>query len=375
VRLVASVPGYHRNEHLNRWGHMKLRAILAAEAFSAEFRKAPLVCQFSSLGSLNPQWLKQFTESLSAGHVESSGAARGMQDGPREGGVMPNQQQLGEVDEQLGEGALQLIWPTVEDVRISSEGYSAGCSIPGPAKNVQKEFLSGLWHRWNAAACGRQRAMPHIKSFCRYHGAHLAWFLLTSSNLSQAAWGALQKRDTQLMVRSYELGVVYLPSTLHAAQKTSGTLFCCSGRHSSFPLSHWQGISASQTPPAGPSSNADNNAEGAANTNGPYTSLQLIHRWPAPGLESCISPGAMRITVQVPYELPPEPYRRGQDEPWKWDVRYRMADWKGCHEAAEASHYDHVKVRAVTDFTCRSETMLTCPAREGVWVLHLSIKS
>lgn len=35
---------------------------------------------------------------------------------------------------------------------------------------------------------------------------------LHSANLSKAAWGALEKNNTQMMVRSYELGVLYLPS-------------------------------------------------------------------------------------------------------------------------------------------------------------------
>ena len=42
----------------------------------------------------------------------------------------------------------------------------------------------------------RQRAMPHIKTFGRYRhvkgqGTRLAWLLLTSHNLSKAAWGSL----------------------------------------------------------------------------------------------------------------------------------------------------------------------------------------
>lgn len=32
-----------------------------------------------------------------------------------------------------------------------------------------------------------------------------SWFLLTSANLSKAAWGALQKSNSQLMIRSYEV--------------------------------------------------------------------------------------------------------------------------------------------------------------------------
>jgi hypothetical protein len=35
---------------------------------------------------------------------------------------------------------------------------------------------------------------------------------LTSANLSKAAWGALQKDYTQLMIRNFEIGVLFVPS-------------------------------------------------------------------------------------------------------------------------------------------------------------------
>ena len=44
----------------------------------------------------------------------------------------------------------------------------------------------------------------------------LAWFLLTSANLSQAAWGTFkaetQSCSEQLTIKSFELGVLFLPS-------------------------------------------------------------------------------------------------------------------------------------------------------------------
>lgn len=44
--------------------------------------------------------------------------------------------------------------------------------------------------------------MPHIKSFGRYQvddqGVRLPWLVLTSHNLSKAAWGALQKNGEHL---------------------------------------------------------------------------------------------------------------------------------------------------------------------------------
>ena len=45
------------------------------------------------------------------------------------------------------------------------------------------------------------------------------WVLLTSANLSRAAWGDVQKKGAQLMVRSYELGVLYVGGVLSGAER------------------------------------------------------------------------------------------------------------------------------------------------------------
>ena len=52
----------------------------------------------------------------------------------------------------LGAGAagpegFQLIWPTVQAIRDSVEGWRGGASVPGPAKNVNKPFLQPYWHK------------------------------------------------------------------------------------------------------------------------------------------------------------------------------------------------------------------------------------
>ena len=46
-----------------------------------------------------------------------------------------------------GPQGFQLIWPTVQDIRDSVEGWRGGASVPGPAKNVNKPFLQPYWHR------------------------------------------------------------------------------------------------------------------------------------------------------------------------------------------------------------------------------------
>lgn len=106
-----------------KYGHMLLRRSLEKEMFENEFKNAPIVCQFSSLGSLDEKWLfKEFLVSLCRGKMEDGGL------------LSPS-------------NSLQLIWPTIKQVQNSGEGWIAGLSIPGPAKNVQKSFLQPLFHK------------------------------------------------------------------------------------------------------------------------------------------------------------------------------------------------------------------------------------
>jgi Tyrosyl-DNA phosphodiesterase len=55
----------------------------------------------------------------------------------------------------------------------------------------------------------------------------LEWFLLTSANLSQAAWGVSEKSGTQLYVKSFEIGVLFLPERV----VTTRRVFSCTPSH------------------------------------------------------------------------------------------------------------------------------------------------
>jgi tyrosyl-DNA phosphodiesterase-1 len=46
----------------------------------------------------------------------------------------------------------------------------------------------------------------------------MAWFILTSANLSKAAWGKLNKKRDQLLVMSWECGVMFLPKFLKTGE-------------------------------------------------------------------------------------------------------------------------------------------------------------
>jgi len=57
VVLVTSVPGYHQNEKLEKYGHMKVRKYLSSHPLPTEFKAVPVVGQVSSIGSLSKKWM------------------------------------------------------------------------------------------------------------------------------------------------------------------------------------------------------------------------------------------------------------------------------------------------------------------------------
>ncbi|CAH0478325.1 unnamed protein product [Peronospora belbahrii] len=190
VALVPSVPGVHRGKDMEKYGHLRVRKLL--NMYKIPRTDNPLICQFSSLGSLDEKWVfGEFAESFLPGKKNMSST------------FMP-------ID------ALHIIWPSVKDVQNSLEGWNSGRSIPCPLKNM-KSFLHKYLRKWSPPpALHRQNAMPHIKSYARFDSSQegagkLDWAIVTSSNLSKAAWGTFQKNNTQFMIRSYELGVMFLP--------------------------------------------------------------------------------------------------------------------------------------------------------------------
>ncbi|XP_030071130.1 tyrosyl-DNA phosphodiesterase 1 [Microcaecilia unicolor] len=193
VYLIGSVPGRFQGNQKEKWGHFRLRKLLKEHTRTPADESWPVIGQFSSIGSLGAdqsKWLcSEFRESLIT-----------------QGGVKSLSKH---------ETPLHLVYPSVNNVRTSLEGYPAGGSLPYSIETAQKQlWLHPYFHKWTAETSGRTSAIPHIKTYLRLSPdfEKLAWFLVTSANLSKAAWGSLEKNGTQLMIRSYELGVLFLPS-------------------------------------------------------------------------------------------------------------------------------------------------------------------
>ena len=101
--------------------------------------------------------------------------------------------------------------------------------MPYQLRTHQKQpwLRSHLCH-WDSKDYGRSRVVPHIKTYTRLAPdmKSVALFLLTSANLSKAAWGQ-ELSDGRFRVRSYELGVLFVepePMKVYDKETDSGML-------------------------------------------------------------------------------------------------------------------------------------------------------
>uniref|UniRef100_A0A672Q5C6 Tyrosyl-DNA phosphodiesterase 1 n=1 Tax=Sinocyclocheilus grahami TaxID=75366 RepID=A0A672Q5C6_SINGR len=211
VYLIGSTPGRYQGPAMEKWGHLRLRKLLSEHTKPVQNEERwHVLGQFSSIGSMGldkTKWLAaEFQRTLTT----------------------------------LGKAGKSLVYPSVENVRTSLEGYPAGGSLPYSIQTAQKQlWLHSYFHGWHADVTGRSNAMPHIKTYMRVSPdfTQLAWFLVTSANLSKAAWGALEKNSTQIMVRSYELGVLYLPSAFNMSTfPVEKNVFPASSSSKGFPV-------------------------------------------------------------------------------------------------------------------------------------------
>ena len=93
--------------------------------------------------------------------------------------------------------------------------------------------------RWSAEGSSRTRAPPHIKTYTKISedNERLAFFMLTSANLSKAAWGCVTAAGNSCNILSYEAGVVWLPSLTTGEETFTRVSFCQRQSGSSqFPL-------------------------------------------------------------------------------------------------------------------------------------------
>ncbi|KAK3912577.1 putative tyrosyl-DNA phosphodiesterase [Frankliniella fusca] len=199
VCLVASVPGTHFGPDFTLWGQSRLNSLLKSHVIDPKqplvpWKRWPIVGQFSSIGSLGPD-----PNSWVCGELRASMSAP---------------------SKPLEEPPIKLIYPSLANVKGSHDGLLGGACLPYQKKVHEKQtWLRNYLFQWQSNGRFRTRAMPHIKSYARMSPccSYLSWFLLTSANLSKAAWGTETKSTLPgrgLRILSYEAGVLFLPNFL-----------------------------------------------------------------------------------------------------------------------------------------------------------------
>ncbi|XP_032673186.1 probable tyrosyl-DNA phosphodiesterase isoform X2 [Odontomachus brunneus] len=194
VFLVASVPGDYK-PNITRWGHRKLSRILSHyAALPKDASKWPLIAQSSSIGSLGSSYKKSWLSEEIV--VSMSHPQKTTQESKRP--------------------EFKFIYPSLKNYKHSYDCNRSFCLSYSMDMHDKQKWIELYLYQWRAERTGRTRAMPHIKSYTRVSPdlKRILWFVLTSANLSKAAWGV--KQENKYSIKNFEAGVVFLPKFITA---------------------------------------------------------------------------------------------------------------------------------------------------------------
>ncbi|KAK6590487.1 tyrosyl-DNA phodphodiesterase 1 (tdp1) [Cryptosporidium xiaoi] len=256
AKLIGSIPGhFNAQKERPKWGHLRVKSVLEEiekkkiNKVSEEYNTERLIMQFSSIGRISEKWFfEEFCFSL----------LKSIKNHP------------------------QIIFPTVEQVVNSFEGINGGASLPTKKMYIGKPWIRGLLHRWGNGDFDNplDRLIPHLKTFLNYiidnNGIpQIIWIIQGSHNLSNAAWGQLQKK-TQFCIRNYELGVL-----IHKDMFDHLNPCCVCENGFKYPRFTW---------------------------------------WPKDGnIDTIKNKRQLSLKISLPFSLPPKPYST-EDYPWNIEL-------------------------------------------------------
>jgi hypothetical protein len=227
VRLVSSVPGWHRISGQSRtsqtsrtashavcaFGHLRLANLVASSLRQCtEAARHPnslaFVLQGSSLSSVDARCPRAASETL-ARYWLTSELFRSLCGGDGGGGGVGEES----VFAKLAEGSAQvyLVWPTRTQVLTSIVGIDSGMGLIARAQAFLDPEIRQLLTRWNADWCARTSVMPHMKTISCWDTRtdQCLYCYLGSANVTPAAWGITQKQGSLLRCMNWELGVLF----------------------------------------------------------------------------------------------------------------------------------------------------------------------
>jgi tyrosyl-DNA phosphodiesterase 1 len=217
IVMIPSIPGRHKDEALDKYGHRKVAyAIkkLFANAAPKTKRRYVLTYQTSSVGNLDEKFLREILSSFIPNYLT-------LDDLRNEKKVV--KKKSGDISFSSGvpdtaAKRTRMIFPTKDYVENCNEGpqYS-NCLILNPDTYNKDSFCKEILHKFSAPEdyAFHEGIIPHLKVFvvCDESGEidddSLIYF--GSHNFSPSAWGKFEKEYSQLSISNTELGVLLPP--------------------------------------------------------------------------------------------------------------------------------------------------------------------
>ncbi|XP_066153274.1 probable tyrosyl-DNA phosphodiesterase [Euwallacea fornicatus] len=107
-----------------------------------------------------------------------------------------------------------IVFPTMENCFKGYLGHYSGiCGQYEKCLKEQQRWTEQYMCQWKAEATLRSRAMPYSKCYFRISPDwdKMAFYLITTSNLSGSGWGRPKRDSGRTYIRSYEVGILFLP--------------------------------------------------------------------------------------------------------------------------------------------------------------------
>ena len=136
VVLISSVPGRHLGRNRSKWGQWKLREELSTSSLDDvdDAYSRRLLMQFSSMGSLKAN--ESFLEELASSMKTRSPLYLPTDTASKKRKLSETKCLKRDTDENV-----EIVWPTVNSVRGSAQGWGAGFSLPCESKVLNFLFL------------------------------------------------------------------------------------------------------------------------------------------------------------------------------------------------------------------------------------------
>ena len=214
IVLIASIPGRHAGEDIEKYGHKRVASVLNKIGFvdpvAMKSKKHVLTYQTSSVGNLDEKFLKEILSSFLPNYITVDELVAGKKPKGKKGGV--------NLGQDLASNRVRVVFPSREYIENSIEGpdYS-GCLILNPDMYQKDTFCKQIFHHFQGTEdyAFHEGIIPHLKVFIvADESGNIdddTYIYFGSHNFSPSAWGRYEKDCTQISISNTELGVLIPP--------------------------------------------------------------------------------------------------------------------------------------------------------------------